>query len=85
MALDNSKSGFGFDMEERLKKVTSTQTLTSTSTSTPMRENRSRRLYATVKPSTFEKLETYAAERGDKVNNVVNKIIEDFFEANNDL
>lgn len=76
MALDNSKSGFGFDMEERLKKVP--PALTSTSTSTPMKENRSRRLYATVKPSTFEELERIAAHRDTSVNNLVNEILENY-------
>lgn len=76
MALNEKGTKFGLDMEERLKKVASTSTLTSAST--PMKENRSRRLYATVKPSTFEALERIAAHRDTSVNNLVNEILENY-------
>lgn len=81
MALDKSKSGFGFDMEERLKKVTSTSTSAS-APAAPTKENKTKRLYATVKPSTFQKLDAYATRQGDSVNNLVNTILEDFIAAN---
>lgn len=82
MALDNKKSGFGFDMDERLKGAGKMDdvTPTSTLTSTPMKENKTKRLYATVKPSTFAKLEAYAARKGDSVNNLVNELLEAFIE-----
>lgn len=72
MAL-NKNAGSGFDMEERLRGVTLTPTLTSTS-----KENKTKRLYATVKPSTFMKLDAYATKNEDSVNNLVNTILEGF-------
>lgn len=86
MAL-NKKLGSGFDLEERLQGVenvddlTSTRTLTSTPTYTPTsKENKTKRLYATVKPSTFQKLDAYARAHEDSVNNLVNDILERFIE-----
>ena len=77
MALNNKS---GFDLEDRLGKTT--QTPTSTLTSTPIRENRSKRLYATIQPSMFDKLDRHAAARGRSLNDLVNAVLEDYIREN---
>ena len=77
MAL-NQKSGF--DLEDRLGKNQTTQA--STLTSTPIRENRSKRLYATIQPTMFDKLDRHAAARGRSLNDLVNEVLEDYIREN---
>ena len=79
MAL-NKKSGF--DLEDRLGKNQTVQTQTSTLTSTPIVENRSKRLYATIQPSMYDKLDRHAAATGRSLNELVNAVLKDYIREN---
>ena len=93
MALDNTKSGFGFDLEEKFKKVTGgsgnpadTDTHTDTYTHTDVvvqpEETKTKRLYLLAKPSVHRKLEQYANAHNDSFNNLVHTLMEEFIERN---
>lgn len=99
MALDKKKTGFGFDMEEKFKKVekpvgqvegnaytdtdTDTHTYTDAYTDVLMKEPKSKRLYLLAKPSVHKKLDDYAKAHGDSFNNLVHTLMEDFIKKNN--
>ena len=93
MALDNKKTPFGFDMEEKFKKVsTGTHTATDTDTHThtdthtdavmPPEEFKTKRLYLLAKPSVHQKLDRYAKAHNDSFNNLVHTLMEEFIEKN---
>ena len=96
MALDKKKSGFGFDMEDKFKKVekpvvqvednayTDTHTYTDTYTDIIItKEPKTKRLYLLAKPSVHKKLDDYAKAHGDSFNNLVHTLMEDFIKKNN--
>ena len=96
MALDKNKTGFGFDMEEKFKRVeksgdqaagdTYTDTHTYTDAYTDIiitKEPKTKRLYLLAKPSVHKKLDDYAKAHGDSFNNLVHTLMEDFIKKNN--
>lgn len=92
MALDKKKTGFGFDMEEKFKRVeqtpahTDADTHTYTDTDTDVytdvlkKEPKSKRLYLLARPSLHKKLDDYAKAHGDSFNNLVHTLMEEFAE-----
>ncbi len=93
MALNDKKSGFGFDIEERLdgkKGITDTDTPTHTDaytdidTDTDMHtdvvvvENKTKRTYGLVKPSVHEKITKYAKANNTSYNDIVCELLEQF-------
>ena len=92
MALNSNKSGFGFDMEERLrgKQIpTDTHTYPHTHTDThedadtdTEKETLSKRVYFLVKPSTHKKLKDYVKSHRDydSMNGIINELLERFIE-----
>ena len=96
MALDKKKNGFGFDMEDKFKKVekpvvqvednayTDTHTYTDAYTDIIItKEPKTKRLYLLAKPSVHKKLDDYAKAHGDSFNNLVHTLMEDFIKKNN--
>lgn len=94
MALNKKGSNFGFDMEERLNRVIAkpeqqecadpyADTDAYMDNMPAQKENRSKRLYLLCQPSVHQKIDTYAKLRGDKFNNVVHKMMEEFIEKHN--
>lgn len=96
MALNKKSSGFGFDMEERFNRVTAKQeqkeyadthadayTDTYADVLPRQKENRTKRLYLLCQPSVHQKIDNYAKMHGDKFNNVVHKMMEEFIEKHN--
>lgn len=89
MALDNKKSGFNFDLDERLKdKVgigdtdapTYTYTDTHTGADIEQKENKTKRTYGLVKPSVHEKVTKYAKANNTSYNDIVCELLEKFIE-----
>lgn len=87
MALNDKKSGFGFDIEERLRDkplITNTDTptdadkYTDTDTDTVVVENKTKRTYGLVKPSVFEKVTKYAKANNTSYNDIVCELLEQF-------
>lgn len=94
MAL-NQKGSFGFDMEEKFRKVSSAQIKeeypqTDTDTHTdadmtrivtaPIKENKTRKLWLLTKPSTHQILNEYAKANGNTFNNLINTLMEEFIQ-----
>ena len=46
----------------------------------PKKENKTKRMYLLVKPSSFEKLGKYAEENGDSLNNLIQTLMDEFIE-----
>lgn len=46
----------------------------------PKKENKTKRMYLLVKPSSFEKLSKYAEENGDSLNNLIQTLMDRFIE-----
>ena len=92
MAVNSNQKPFGFDMEEKFKKVgrtdTDKHTYTDTDTDTYTdavvveKETKSKRLYLLAKPSVHKKLDDYAKANGDTFNNLVHGLMEKFIEEN---
>lgn len=87
MALDNKKSGFGFDLEERLKKPakptdTPTDKYTHTDTHTEVKENKTKRTYGLVEQSLFDKITAYAKANNTSYNAIVCDLLKEFAERN---
>lgn len=82
MALDNKKSGFGFDMEEKFKKVKTTDTDAYTDTHTEFKETKSKRTYGMIEPSKYEKIVRYAKANETSYNDIVNTLLDEFIERN---
>ena len=93
MALDNKKTGFGFDMEEKFRKVTTgtdahtdtaadTDTHTHTDVIVQPEETKTKRLYLLAKPSVHRKIDQYAKAHNDSFNNLVHTLMEEFIEKN---
>lgn len=94
MALNSNQKPFGFDMEEKFKKVgrtdTDKHTHTDTDTDTDThaytdavvieKETKSKRLYLLAKPSVHKKLDAYAKASGNTFNNLVHELMEKFIE-----
>ena len=83
MALDNKKSGFGFDLEERLKKPVrpaDADTYTHTDTYTDGKENKDKRTYGLVKQSVFDKVTAYAKAHDTSYNAIVCELLDEFIE-----
>ena len=91
MALNNKKSGFGFDIEARLKDkpgvkdththtdtYTDTDTHTDTHTAIPVKENKTKRTYGLVQPSVFEKVSEYAKANNTSYNDIVCELLDKF-------
>ena len=84
MALDNKKSGFGFDLEERLKKPVTpdmdkhTDTHTYTDADTDTKETKTKRTYGLVQQSVFDKVTKYAKEHDTSFNAIVCDLLDDF-------
>ena len=94
MALDKNKKGFGFDLEERFKKVTDTptptptHTLTDTPEYTPAhapnkkaKERKTERLQLLVRPSTKARLARYAEDHNTSSNEVVQSLLDDLLDT----
>lgn len=47
-----------------------------------IKENKTKRLHLLTKPSVHGKLEAYAKANGDTLNNLVNRLMEEFIEEN---
>lgn len=92
MALNNKSKGFGFDMEDKLKKLTDTPTPTAESVDTPTptytytpahvpnkkaKERKSERLQLVVRPSTKARLAQYAEDHNTSSNEVVQRLLDD--------
>lgn len=94
MALDKNKSGFGLDVEGRIKRpkrpdadaYTHTDTDTYTETDNNgypyKKETKSKRLYLLAKPSVHKKLDDYAKAHNDTFNNLVHTLMEEFIDKN---
>lgn len=82
MALNSNKSGFGFDMEERLKKngPKPPHTDTDAYTDTAIKENKTKKTYGLVRPSVYEKVSAYADEHGTSYNDIVCTLLDEFIE-----
>lgn len=90
MALDNKKKGFGFDLEERFKKVGSsndTEEYTPTPTYTPAhapnrkaKERKTERLQLLVRPSTKSRLAKYAEDHNTSSNEVVQQLLDELLD-----
>lgn len=88
MALDNSKKGFGLDMESRFKKVVESPTDTDTPTYTPAhtpnkkaKERKTERLQLLVRPSTKARLAKYAEDHNTSSNEVVQRLLDDLLDT----
>ena len=91
MALDGSKKGFGFDVEDRFKKVTGTSehkhddvsTHTHHHTHTPkVRERKTARIQILTYPTIIEKLDTYARNHGLSRAEAFERAVTEFLENN---
>ena len=83
MALDNKKTGFGFDLEERIKKpVKHTDAYTHTDTYTDSKENKTKRTYGLVQQSVFDKVTAYAKAHDTSFNAIVCELLEEFITKN---
>ena len=89
MALDNKKSAFGFDLEERLKKTGAAGTHTHTDTHTytdadadAKVENKTKRTYGLVQQSVFDKVTDYAKANNTSFNAIVCDLLDEFIEKN---
>lgn len=89
MALNEKKSGFGFDMEEKFSKVTTdtdTHTHTATDkhtdahahTDTEVKETKSKRTYGMIEPSKYNKIVAYAKANDTSYNDIVNTLLDEF-------
>lgn len=87
MALNN-KSGFGFDMNERLKKSgvsgthADTHTHTDTDTHTDTKETKTKRTYGLVQQSVYDKVTEYAKAHNTSFNAIVCDLLDEFIEKN---
>lgn len=79
MALNNDKSGFGFDVTERAKRNRKKNTHTDTHTD---KENKTKRTYGLVKQSVFDKVTEYAESNGTSYNAIVCELLDEFIEKN---
>lgn len=97
MALDKSKTGAAFSLEEKFAKVgtgTDTHTAADTHTDTDTHthtytdvvvqpeETKTKRLYLLAKPSVHRKIDQYAKAHNDSFNNLVHTLMEEFIEKN---
>ncbi len=48
----------------------------------PKKENKTKRMYLLVKPSSFDKLSKYAEDNGDSLNNLIQTLMDEFIEEN---
>lgn len=93
MALDKNKKGFGFDLEDRFRKVTDpsipadTPTVTLTPTYTPAhapdrksKERKTERLQLVVRPSTKARLAKYAEDHNTSSNEVVQRLLDELLD-----
>jgi predicted HicB family RNase H-like nuclease len=46
----------------------------------PKKENKTKRMYLLVKPSSFDKLSKYAEDNGDSLNNLIQTLMDQFIE-----
>ena len=84
MSLNDNKSGFGFDMSERLKKdrVKPTDTDAYADTDAPIKEKRDKKTYGLVRQSVFDKVSAYADAHGRSYNDIVCELLDEFIERN---
>ena len=94
MALNKNNSGFGLDIEGRIKrpqaKESNADTYTDTHTDIDAdadgypykKETKSKRLYLLAKPSVHKKLDDYAKSHNDTFNNLVHTLMEEFIKKN---
>ena len=91
MALDKTKKGFGFDLEERFQKVNGSPTSEYTDTPTPTytpahapnkkaKERKSERLQLLVRPSTKARLAQYAEDNNTSSNEVVQQLLDELLD-----
>lgn len=83
MALDNKKSAFGFDLEERLKKTgrpADTDAHTHTDAYTDGKETKTKRTYGLVQQSVFDKVTAYAKAHDTSYNAIVCELLDEFIE-----